>query len=66
MILTLQAKNSTYDFSLLEDKQGEMKKGSLRSKEQSFEASLPRVPRIGVEAGAHACSSLIQPRLDNP
>ncbi|MED6211481.1 hypothetical protein PIB30_074111 [Stylosanthes scabra] len=54
-IPTLQAKNSTYDFNLLEDKQGKMKKGSLRSKERSFEAILPRVPRIGVEAGAYAC-----------
>ncbi|MED6126907.1 hypothetical protein PIB30_083005, partial [Stylosanthes scabra] len=32
-----------------------MKKGSLRSKERSLEAILPRVPRIGVEAGAYAC-----------
>ncbi|MED6198323.1 hypothetical protein PIB30_065235 [Stylosanthes scabra] len=32
-----------------------MKKGSLRSKEQSFEAILPRVPHIGMEAGAYAC-----------
>ncbi|MED6223083.1 hypothetical protein PIB30_070518 [Stylosanthes scabra] len=45
---------------------GEMKKGSLRSKERSFEAFFPRVPRIGVEAGAYACFSLTQPRLDSP
>ncbi|MED6153601.1 hypothetical protein PIB30_103677, partial [Stylosanthes scabra] len=44
----------------------EMKKGSLWSKERSFEAFLPRVPRIGVEAGAYACFSLTQPRLDSP
>ncbi|MED6198584.1 hypothetical protein PIB30_067796 [Stylosanthes scabra] len=31
---------------------GKMKKESLRSKERSFEAFLPRIPRIGVEAGA--------------
>ncbi|MED6152852.1 hypothetical protein PIB30_096023 [Stylosanthes scabra] len=43
-----------------------MKKGSLRSKERSFEALLPRVPRIGVEAGAYACFSLTKPRLDTP
>ncbi|MED6225844.1 hypothetical protein PIB30_097602 [Stylosanthes scabra] len=44
----------------------EMKKGSLQSKERSFEAFLPRVPRIGVEAGAYACFSLTQPCLDSP
>ncbi|MED6188733.1 hypothetical protein PIB30_088731 [Stylosanthes scabra] len=31
---------------------GKMKKESLWSKEQSFEAFLPRIPRIRVEAGA--------------
>ncbi|MED6187762.1 hypothetical protein PIB30_079551 [Stylosanthes scabra] len=44
MIPTLQAKDSTYDFSLLEDKQGKMKKESLRSKERSLEAILARSP----------------------
>ncbi|MED6153441.1 hypothetical protein PIB30_102024 [Stylosanthes scabra] len=43
-----------------------MKKGSLRSKERSFEAFLPRVPCIGVEADAYACFNLTQPRLDTP
>ncbi|MED6140680.1 hypothetical protein PIB30_095687 [Stylosanthes scabra] len=41
-------------------------KGSLRSKERSFEAFLPRVSRIGVEAGAYACFRLTQQRLDSP
>ncbi|MED6152062.1 hypothetical protein PIB30_088365 [Stylosanthes scabra] len=40
-----------------------MKKGSLRSKERSMEAILPRVPRIGVEAGieVHAYAWIITP-----
>ncbi|MED6211700.1 hypothetical protein PIB30_076208 [Stylosanthes scabra] len=43
-----------------------MRKGSLRSKERSFEAILPRVPCIGVEAGAYACFNRIQLRLGIP
>ncbi|MED6210896.1 hypothetical protein PIB30_068436 [Stylosanthes scabra] len=43
-----------------------MKKGSLRGKERSFEAILPRVPRIGVEAGTYACFSMSKPCLGIP
>ncbi|MED6127780.1 hypothetical protein PIB30_091413 [Stylosanthes scabra] len=45
---------------------GKMKKGSLRSKERSLEAILPRVPRIGMEAGAYACFIMSKPRLGIP
>ncbi|MED6176113.1 hypothetical protein PIB30_084768 [Stylosanthes scabra] len=43
-----------------------MNKGSLRSQERSLEAILPRVPCIGVEAGAYACFSMSKPRLGIP
>ncbi|MED6185549.1 hypothetical protein PIB30_058188 [Stylosanthes scabra] len=43
---------STLKYDFLGKEERKMKKGSLRSKERNFEAFLPRVPRIGVEADA--------------
>ncbi|MED6128743.1 hypothetical protein PIB30_100922, partial [Stylosanthes scabra] len=40
-----------------------MKKGSLWSKEWSFEAFLPRVPRIGVETHSYAWIVTPQPLI---
>ncbi|MED6186257.1 hypothetical protein PIB30_065103, partial [Stylosanthes scabra] len=66
MIPTLQAKDSTYDFSLLEDKQGKLKKGSLQMKKQNLEAKQSKAPCICVDEHAYACCSYPNPRLSQP
>ncbi|MED6128034.1 hypothetical protein PIB30_093750 [Stylosanthes scabra] len=66
MISTLQAKDSTYDFSLLEDKQGKMKKESLRSKKRNLEAILGKSSTHMHGSGRICVQGLSHPRLGIP